>query len=76
MANLILINAEDGVGFPQNMERLSFEETAFSIYIQLVKLIFGEEASTHPQEKIVWWEISCIDGFGKDIEAESQRYEN
>ena len=29
MVNQILINAEDRMGFQQNMERLSFEETAF-----------------------------------------------
>ena len=29
MVNQILINAEDRMGFQQNMERLSFGETAF-----------------------------------------------
>ena len=36
----------------------------FSIYVQLVKLIFAEEP-LHTQEKIIWWEISHIDVFGK-----------
>ena len=52
------------MGFQQNMERLSFKETAFSTYIQLVKLIFGEEP-LHTLRKIFWWEISHIDVFGK-----------
>ena len=30
MMNQMLINAEDRIGFQQNMERLSFEETVFS----------------------------------------------
>ena len=53
MVNQILISAEDRIGFQQNMKKLSFEKTAFSINIQLVKLIFGEErrASTHPKQK-------------------------
>ena len=49
------------MGFQQNMERMSFGETVFSIYIQLV---FGEEPLYTPQ-KIVWWEISHIDVLGK-----------
>ena len=36
----------------------------FSIYNQLVKLTFVEE-SLHTPRKIVWWEISHIDVFGK-----------
>ena len=42
---------EDRVGFQQNMERLSFEESSFfSIYIQLVKLIFGEGPLRTPRK--------------------------
>ena len=64
MMNQILINAEDRMGFQQNMERLSFEQTAFfhlhsTCEADLVKCLYT------PQEKIVWWEISCIDVFGK-----------
>ena len=45
-----------------DFNKIWIEETAFFfIYIQLVKLIFGEGL----QEKIVWWETSHIDIFGK-----------
>ena len=64
MVNQILINAEDRMGFQQNMERLSLEETAFSIYIQLVKLIFGEEPLHTRRENRL------------DMKVESQNYEN
>ena len=40
----------------------------FSIYIQLVKLIFGEEPLQTPR-KIVSWEISHIDVFGKILRS-------
>ena len=38
----------------------------FPIYIQLVKLIFGEEPLHTPRKnRLEWWEISHIDVFGK-----------
>ena len=53
------------MGFQQNMERLSFEETALVfIYIQLVKLIFVEEPLNTPRNNRFGGK-SHIDVFGK-----------
>ena len=75
MVNQILINAEDRIGFQQSMERLSFEETAFFIYLQLVKLIFGEEPLQTPRKNRLVGNLpyQCI---WEDIDVESQGYEN
>ena len=76
MVNQILINAGDRIGFQQNMEKLSFEETAFfSIYIQLVKLIFGEEPLHTPRKNRLMGNLPYR-RIWEDIEVESQRYEN
>ena len=47
------------------MERTALRRNClFSIYIQRVKLIFGEEP-LHTSRKTFSWEISHIDEFGK-----------
>ena len=74
MVNQILINAGDRIGFQQNMERLSFEETAFSIYIQIVKLIFGEEPLRTPRNNRFVGNLPCR-RIWEDIKVESARYE-
>ena len=64
MVNQILINIGDRIGFQQNMENCPSKKQLFFHFIQLVKLIFGEEP-LHTPRKIVWWEISHINVFGK-----------
>ena len=51
MVNQILINAGDRIGFQQNMENCPSKKQLFSIYIQPVKLIFGEEPLHTPRKK-------------------------
>ena len=67
---------EDRIGFQQNVKRLFLEEKAFfSIYIQLVKLIFGEEPLRNPRKNSLVGNLPYR-RIWEDIEVESQRYEN
>ena len=76
MVNQIMISAEDRIGFQQNMERLSFEEAFFfSIYIQLVKLIFDEEPLHTPRKNCLVEDLPYR-RIWECIEVESERYEN
>ena len=65
MVNQIQINAEDRIGYQQSMERLPFEETAFFSFTFNLWSWYLVKSLYKPQEKIVWWEISHIDVFGK-----------
>ena len=75
MVNQILINAEDKMGFQQNMERLSFEEQFSSIDIPPVKLIFGEDPLHTPRKNRFVGNLPYR-RIWEDIEIEIQRYEN
>ena len=65
------------MGFQQNMERFFFEKTAFfSIYIQLVKLIFGEDDPLHTPRKNRLVGNLPYRRIWEDMEVEIQRHEN
>ena len=57
--------------FQQNMERLFLKETAFSIYIQVVKLIFGEEPLHTPRKNRLVGNLPYR-RIWEDIEVETQ----
>ena len=75
MVNQILINAEDRWDFNKIWKDCPSKKRLLSIYILLVKLIFGEEPLHTPRKNLLVGNLPYR-LIWEDIEVESQRYEN